>query len=179
MNFHKANLITGTILILACVVSAPSSSQALERRESFLFYVNGGVALPRGEYGDRYKTGAHGGAGVGVVALRGPAASVELVFRFDYCHFSRKSPPGRITVSGDTGGALLGVESKFRLSDRMRPRPYGLMGIGVFDMGNLVSLGVGIDIPVNPTNARPLFIELSFVDANLDFIRLRFGIRLG
>ena len=122
-------LVIGTGLILAIMLTG--GSLAAKQKESFVVYLNGGVAFPSEEGADDLKTGLFVGGGLAIGLGQGESISGELGLHLDYYHFPRKQPFGSITSENYKMMSLVG---RLRFRPHRQFRPYALMGLGLFDI---------------------------------------------
>jgi len=161
----------GLIVIFAACASAQVS-------KPFAAYVGGGISLPNGDFGDLYKNGYHGLAGVGFNV----APMMQLMAKGEYHMFS---PDGDVD-GGDFKWLMVGADLRFSPSMPMAPiKPFGIAGLGfanlnVSDMNTPLlgtvsfesqtdlyyELGAGVEFAAGPSMS--FFAMARYVNVNTD-----------
>lgn len=180
---RQAKQLLWLILLLLAGTSFCSAADIDRHQESFLVYATIGPAFPSGDYKDTYKTGFHGGGGIGAVVARGNALSLELVLRVDYHTFPRRKPRriGNFLVESDERTSMT-LEGRFRIHTDELLQPYVTIGRGYYGLqwpSTMTLAGVGVDIAVSSEGLRLFYLELRYMSFEMNLVRLDVGIRLG
>jgi len=107
---------------------------------------------------------------------------MELGVRVDFYRFSEDSYLRELYPQYNVGHenhSSIDLVLKYRRSLRRFLNPYGVIGIGLYELNPTAILGIGSDLGTGPEKKRLVFWEVRYTPHPYEVFKLHVGIRLG